>query len=56
MERKYTAKETAEIFGVTVATVYAWVRNRRIKVSFTPSGRPRISQAEVDRWTQTRID
>jgi len=44
----------AEIFKVKVPQVRVWVDEKRIEAWRTPTGRIRITQAEVDRWMKER--
>ena len=42
------------MFKVKVPQVRVWVDEKRIEAWHTPTGRIRITQAEVDRWRKER--
>jgi len=52
--KSYTTRQVAEIFKVKVPQVRVWVDEKRIEAWRTPTGRIRITQAEVDRWRKER--
>lgn len=45
----FTAQEVADMFGVTIRTLYRWIREGRISAFRTLGGHLRIHAAEVER-------
>ena len=49
MEKLYKPKEIAEVLGMSVASVYIWIQRGYIKPVHLPTGKLRISEAELKR-------
>lgn len=48
-DRDFTVEEVADVMRVSAQTVRLWIKKGWVNAHKTPSGRWRVSQAEVDR-------
>jgi molybdopterin-binding protein len=49
MPKFYTARETAQVLGVSYPSVKQWIYHGKLKSVQTPGGHHRISESEIDR-------
>ena len=53
-DRLFTAREVAELLGVSAETVLRWTRARKLPAVRLPSGAVRFRQDELDGWIVER--
>jgi excisionase family DNA binding protein len=52
--RLLTARELAELFGVSVETILRWTRRGELPAIRLPGGAIRFREGEVDHWLEER--
>jgi len=48
-EREFSTKQAAQILGVSIRTIYRWIKDREINYSQTGTGRYRFLESELNR-------
>ena len=52
MKRYYTCEQVAELYGVKIATVWEWIRRKKLQ-AYRIGKQYRIDQEQLDRFEQT---
>jgi excisionase family DNA binding protein len=53
-EALLTARQVAELLGVSVGSLLRWARAGQVPATKLPSGAVRFRPEEIDRWLETR--